>query len=207
MRKEIPSTYRRWLTVPMNDEEILLWISSYNTWAKRWNEWDLGCCDPKADGSKYNGKTRPDWDDGMVYLDSRYPRKSLIFVPNDNSYATGVIRLTGWRMFNGSGGYSLIDPDTVLWAGWQPHKPLPKNRRRVLTSNQPGTFAHYIANRPASDDPKGDFVEDTWRRAGTVDLQQFTTWSELEGSLREQNASYGALEAARSVWDEYVNAA
>ena len=70
-------------------------------------------------------------------------------------------------------------------------------------SEEPLTFAVYVAGRRVIDTPAGDFIADA---KGDSTLPDVRTWPELETYLRARGASIDAVSAARAVWHQYCAA-
>ena len=75
--------------------------------------------------------------------------------------------------------------------------------------NHNNTFAKYIenalANKIYDGTPEGDFVEDASLSNEQTVMDHIDSWNHLQYYLESQNACEGAIEAARSVWNDYLN--
>ena len=68
-----------------------------------------------------------------------------------------------------------------------------------MAKNQ--SFRDYIKNRRITDTPAGDFVSDANNDQTLPDVQ---TWEELQGYLRGKTRHPEVIDAARTVWRQYI---
>ena len=64
------------------------------------------------------------------------------------------------------------------------------------------TFKDFLAARPATDDPEGDFAADA---LVDVTFPDAIRWSDVEAYLRSMRACSEAIFAARQVWRNYAS--
>ena len=65
----------------------------------------------------------------------------------------------------------------------------------------PASFKEYLKGRRRAYTPQGDVVDDLQR---DPDFPDPTTWTELKRYLVRRGADHGVVEAARSVWRQYL---